>query len=74
MESVRIARRIAQPAAGGPVASIWGSQAKTRPILVEAVAEVEAAIRSHAKDGDVVMTMGAGSIGNVPAQLAAGQR
>ena len=29
MEPVRIARRIAQPAAGGPVASIWGSQAKT---------------------------------------------
>ena len=49
-------------------------QAKTRPVLVEAVAEVEAAIRSHAKNGDVVVTMGAGSIGSVPAQLAAGRR
>jgi len=29
MEPVEIARRIAQPAAGGPVASIWGSQTKT---------------------------------------------
>ena len=51
-----------------------GRQAKTRPVLVEAVAEVEAAIRAHAKNGDVVVTMGAGSIGNVPAQLAAGRR
>ena len=49
-------------------------QAKTRPVLVEPVAEVEAAIRSHAKNGDVVVTMGAGSIGSVPAQLAAGRR
>jgi 2-methylcitrate dehydratase len=29
MEPVRIARRIAQPAAGGPVASVWGSRLKT---------------------------------------------
>jgi UDP-N-acetylmuramate--alanine ligase len=48
--------------------------AKSRPVLVEDVAQVEAAVRSHAKDGDVVVTMGAGSIGNVPAQLAAGHR
>ena len=27
------------------------------------------AIRRVARDGDVVLTMGAGSIGNVPAQL-----
>jgi UDP-N-acetylmuramate--alanine ligase len=47
---------------------------KARPFLVEDVAQVEAAVRAHAKDGDVVVTMGAGSIGNVPAQLAAGQR
>jgi 2-methylcitrate dehydratase len=31
LEPVRIARRIAQPAAAGPVASIWGSLAKTTP-------------------------------------------
>jgi UDP-N-acetylmuramate--alanine ligase len=47
---------------------------KTKPVLVEDVAQVEAAVRSHAKDGDVVVTMGAGSIGNVPAQLVAGHR
>jgi UDP-N-acetylmuramate--alanine ligase len=47
---------------------------KVRPVLVEDVAQVEAAVRSHAKDGDVVVTMGAGSIGNVAAQLVAGHR
>jgi UDP-N-acetylmuramate--alanine ligase len=47
---------------------------RARPVLVEDMAQVEAAVRSHAKDGDVVVTMGAGSIGNVPAQLVAGQR
>jgi UDP-N-acetylmuramate-alanine ligase len=30
-----------------------------------------AAIRALARDGDVVVTMGAGSIGHVPGQLAA---
>jgi UDP-N-acetylmuramate--alanine ligase len=48
--------------------------ARAKPVLVEDVARVEAAVRSHAKDGDVVVTMGAGSIGNVPAQLVAGHR
>ena len=48
--------------------------ARAKPVLVENVAQVEAAVRSHAKNGDVVVTMGAGSIGNVPAQLVAGQR
>jgi UDP-N-acetylmuramate--alanine ligase len=47
---------------------------RARPVLVEDIGQVEAAVRSHAKDGDVVVTMGAGSIGNVPAQLVAGQR
>jgi UDP-N-acetylmuramate--alanine ligase len=31
------------------------------------------AIRAMAREGDVVITMGAGSIGNVPAQLVATQ-
>ena len=48
--------------------------ARAKPVLVENVAQVEAAVRSHAKNGDVVVTMGAGSIGNVPAQLVAGHR
>ena len=42
-------------------------------IEVQFVAEIDAmpaAIRRMARDGDVVLTMGAGSIGNVPAKLA----
>ena len=48
--------------------------ARVRPVLVGGVAEAAAAIRSLARDGDVVVTMGAGTIGNVPAQLAARER
>ncbi len=40
--------------------------------FVERIADMPAAIRRAARDGDVVITMGAGSIGGVPAQLAAG--
>ena len=40
------------------------------PVFVEDIADMPAAIRRVAKDGDVVLTMGAGSIGKVPAQLA----
>jgi len=40
------------------------------PVFVEDVAEMPDAIRRVAQDGDVVLTMGAGSIGNVAAQLA----
>ena len=43
---------------------------KVEPVFVEDIAEMPAAIRRVARDGDVVVTMGAGSIGNVPAQLA----
>ena len=39
------------------------------PVFVEAIAEMPAAIIAMAKRGDVVITMGAGSIGNVPAQV-----
>ena len=42
------------------------------PVFVEDIAQMADAIRRVAKDGDVVVTMGAGSIGNVPSQLAAG--
>jgi UDP-N-acetylmuramate--alanine ligase len=47
---------------------------KVEPVFVETIAEMPAAIRALARDGDVVLTMGAGSIGGVPAQLAAGPR
>ncbi len=40
------------------------------PVFVEDIAGMPEAIRRVARDGDVVLTMGAGSIGNVPAQLA----
>jgi UDP-N-acetylmuramate--alanine ligase len=42
---------------------------KVEPVFVEDIAEMPAAIRRVAAAGDVVVTMGAGSIGNVPAQL-----
>ena len=43
---------------------------KVEPVFVEDIGEMAAAIRRVAQDGDVVVTMGAGSIANVPAQLA----
>ncbi|HYY62808.1 MAG TPA: UDP-N-acetylmuramate--L-alanine ligase, partial [Burkholderiales bacterium] len=43
---------------------------QVEPIYVEDIAEMPGAIRRVARDGDVVLTMGAGSIGNVPGQLA----
>jgi UDP-N-acetylmuramate--alanine ligase len=42
---------------------------KVEPIFVENVGDIADAIRAAARDGDVILTMGAGSIGNVPAQL-----
>jgi len=42
---------------------------KVEPIFVETVSEMASAIRAAVRDGDVVLTMGAGSIGGVPAQL-----
>ena len=39
------------------------------PVFVEDIADMADAIRRAAQDGDVVLTMGAGSIGNVPAAL-----
>jgi len=45
-------------------------QGKVEPIFVETVAEMPEAIAAAARDGDVVLVMGAGSIGGVPAMLA----
>ena len=44
---------------------------RVEPVFVETIADVAAAIRAVVRDGDVVVTMGAGSIGQVPALLAA---
>ncbi|QEL66001.1 UDP-N-acetylmuramate--L-alanine ligase [Oryzomicrobium terrae] len=43
---------------------------KVEPVFVEDMADMPATIRAVAQDGDVVLTMGAGSIGAVPAKLA----
>ncbi|HET9762165.1 MAG TPA: UDP-N-acetylmuramate--L-alanine ligase [Casimicrobiaceae bacterium] len=45
---------------------------KIEPVFVDDVAEVANALRSVARDRDVVLTMGAGSIGSVAHQLAHG--
>jgi UDP-N-acetylmuramate--alanine ligase len=42
---------------------------KAKPVFVENIAGMADAIRAAARPGDVVLTMGAGSIGGVPAQL-----
>jgi UDP-N-acetylmuramate--alanine ligase len=42
---------------------------KIEPVFVESVADLPAALGALARDGDVVVTMGAGSIGQVPAKL-----
>jgi UDP-N-acetylmuramate--alanine ligase len=44
---------------------------KIEPVFVENVGEVAEAVRAVARPDDVVVTMGAGSIGSVSAQLAA---
>jgi UDP-N-acetylmuramate--alanine ligase len=46
---------------------------RTEPIFVENIADMAATIVNVARDGDVVLTMGAGSIGGVPQQLISQQ-
>jgi UDP-N-acetylmuramate--alanine ligase len=43
---------------------------RVEPVFIDSVAEIPAFIGGRAKSGDVVITMGAGSIGGVAAQLA----
>ena len=45
---------------------------KVEPVFVEQIAELPAAILALAASGDVVITMGAGSIGTVPGKMAKG--
>ena len=45
-------------------------QGKVEPVFVEKVADLPAAVLAAARDGDVVLTMGAGSIGGIAPQLA----
>jgi UDP-N-acetylmuramate--alanine ligase len=44
---------------------------KVEPIFVEAIADMPSTIMGLVQDGDVVITMGAGSISGVPAKLTA---
>jgi UDP-N-acetylmuramate--alanine ligase len=46
---------------------------KVEPVFVEQIADLAKAIVDAAQPGDVVVTMGAGSIGAVPAQLTRGK-
>ncbi len=46
---------------------------RVEPVFVEQVGEMAAAILRVAQDGDVVVAMGAGSIGGVPRELAEGR-
>ncbi|WP_035055745.1 UDP-N-acetylmuramate--L-alanine ligase [Andreprevotia chitinilytica] len=45
---------------------------KVEPVFVEDIADMPAAVFAAAQDGDVVITMGAGTIGSIPAKLAGG--
>jgi len=46
---------------------------KIEPVFIEDVADMPQAILGGARDGDVVITMGAGSIGAVPGKLASNE-
>ena len=43
---------------------------KVEPVFVENIGDMARTIRQIARDGDIVLTMGAGSIGQVPGKLA----
>ena len=46
---------------------------RVEPIYVESIADMPSRIRELAKEGDVVLSMGAGSIGAVAGQIAGGR-
>jgi UDP-N-acetylmuramate--alanine ligase len=52
------------------LAAAIGAAGAGAPVLVERIADMPEAIRRAARPGDVVITMGAGSIGTVPGMLA----
>jgi UDP-N-acetylmuramate--alanine ligase len=43
---------------------------KVDPLFVDEIGELPGVIAEQARDGDVVIAMGAGSIGGVPGQVA----
>ena len=44
---------------------------KVEPVFVDQIADMAQAVLDNARDGDVVLCMGAGTIGAVPAQVVA---
>jgi UDP-N-acetylmuramate--alanine ligase len=59
-------------AADGPtLARAVRAAGKLEPVFVEDIGRMAEGIRRVARDGDVVLTMGAGSIGNVATHMAA---
>ena len=49
-------------------------QGKVEPLFIDSVSELPVAIRDVVRDGDVVLTMGAGSIGGVAGALVAASK
>ena len=68
-DSRTLVRALRVACAQGAIPGMQGT-GKVEPIFVEDIAAMPAAILSVARDGDVVITMGAGSIGGVPARLS----
>ncbi len=56
-----------------PLARALRVAGKIEPVFVESIEDMPGAILSAAQDGDVVITMGAGSIGGVPGKLVNGE-
>ena len=44
---------------------------KVEPVFVDQIADMPQAVMNNARDGDVLICMGAGSIGGTPAQVVA---
>jgi UDP-N-acetylmuramate--alanine ligase len=59
---------------GRSLARALRAAGRVEPVFVQAIADMPAAIRNAARDGDVVITMGAGSISGVPHQLTTYQK
>lgn len=59
---------------GRALARALRAAGKVEPVFVQAIGDMPAAIMNVARDGDVVITMGAGSISGVPHQLTSQQK
>ena len=64
----RAKRRSSRPTAES-LARALRVAGKVDPLFVDDIADMPQAIVDNARAGDIVIVMGAGSIGNVPAQV-----